>query len=223
MHKRYVSKWFLVVAAIGFLLTAGSSVVRAQLNVSPPATLTLTPGEMISIPINLTNPAAQAIDAFGMSVLFPGSILEFDTVQTAGTLTAGWIAVNANLANPSELTVGGFNTTGITASGVLLNLNFRVKCGVTGEESLRLRNFLDDFSGATTTDGVIQIAPPAVFTAILTGDQEVAPVSTPARGEITATLSCDQLVVTGSFSNLSSDFNAAIRGCYRARGHSESR
>jgi hypothetical protein len=50
------------------------------------------------------------------------------------------------------------------------------------------------------------------FTARLTGDQEVPPVSTPARGQVTATLSDSQLVVTGTFSDLSSDFNASVRG-----------
>ncbi|MGH7492346.1 MAG: CHRD domain-containing protein, partial [bacterium] len=78
---------------------------------------------------------------------------------------------------------------------------------------------------AITSDGSLQSTSPTDsvnltrgvvadlnFTAILTGDQEVPPVSTPARGQVTAALLGNQLVVTGSFSNLGSDFNAAIRG-----------
>jgi hypothetical protein len=50
------------------------------------------------------------------------------------------------------------------------------------------------------------------FTAKLDGMQENPPVSTPGRGEITATLSDSQLVVTGTFSGLSSDFNPNVAG-----------
>jgi hypothetical protein len=52
------------------------------------------------------------------------------------------------------------------------------------------------------------------FTAILNGAQEVPPVNTPGSGQITATLSepDSQLVVTGTFSGLSSDFNHDVRG-----------
>ncbi|MDZ7367205.1 MAG: CHRD domain-containing protein [candidate division KSB1 bacterium] len=50
------------------------------------------------------------------------------------------------------------------------------------------------------------------FIAKLNGSQEVPPVNTPASGQITATLSDSQLVVTGTFSGLLSDFNHGVRG-----------
>jgi CHRD domain/FlgD Ig-like domain len=50
------------------------------------------------------------------------------------------------------------------------------------------------------------------FIANLNGAQENPPINTPASGQITATLSDSQLVVTGSFSDLSSDFNSNVRG-----------
>ncbi len=192
--------------------TPGSVALGAQLDVSPPAKITAMPGETITVPLNLTNPAAKAIDAFGLRLLFPGALLDYDTVQTAGTLTNGWLVVNGNQTGANEVTLGGFHIAATTASGVLLNLKFTVKPDATGKDSLKLGNFTDDLARATTTDGVFEIVPVPVFTAILNGDQEVPPISTPAKGQVTATLMGNQLVVTGSFSNLSSDFNAAVRG-----------
>ncbi|MGH7492351.1 MAG: CHRD domain-containing protein [bacterium] len=184
MHTRYVSQCFHFVAAMSFLMIAGSSVVNAQLSVSPPATVTVTPGEVISIPINITNPAAQAIDAFGVKLFFPEWLLTYASVQTNGTLTSGWVVVSGNQTGANELTLGGFHTTPVTASGVLLNIEFTVKSGVFGKDSLKLRNFIDDLTAAATTDGVIEIAPlPAmVFIATLNGNQEVPSVNTLAAG-----------------------------------------
>ncbi|MGH7492818.1 MAG: CHRD domain-containing protein [bacterium] len=54
--------------------------------------------------------------------------------------------------------------------------------------------------------------PVANFVATLSGAQEVPPINTPAGGQLTATLTEDQLVITGAFNNLSSGFNAAVRG-----------
>ena len=118
---------------LGMFFITGFAEVRAQLNLSPPARVTARPGEAITIPLNLTNPAAQAIDAFGLKLLFPGAALEYDTVQSAGTLTNGWFVVNGNQTSHNEFTDGGFNITPITAfSGVLLQLKFRVRAGATG-------------------------------------------------------------------------------------------
>ncbi len=210
MPQTYFSK--LVMLLLAGLLALGSGVVHAQLNVSPPAKITAMPGETITVPLNLINPVAKAIDAFGLRLLFPGALLDYDTVQTAGTLTNGWLVVNGNQTGANEVTLGGFHIAATTASGVLLNLKFTVKPGATGKDSLKLGNFTDDLAGATTTNGLFEIFAGTIFTAILNGDQEIPPISTPGQGQITATLLNDQLKITGSFSNLSSDFNAAVRG-----------
>jgi hypothetical protein len=49
-----------------------------------------------------------------------------------------------------------------------------------------------------------------VFEARLSGNQEVLPAISTGQGEITATLNGTSLVVTGSFSDLSSDYNSGI-------------
>lgn len=53
---------------------------------------------------------------------------------------------------------------------------------------------------------------PMTFRAHLSGHQEVFPVATAARGEVTATLTGNQLVVSGTFSDLSSPLNFGIAG-----------
>lgn len=53
---------------------------------------------------------------------------------------------------------------------------------------------------------------PMVFKARLSGHQEVFPVATAARGEVTAMLTGNQLTVTGSFSGLSAPIHFGIAG-----------
>ncbi|PSR14774.1 MAG: hypothetical protein DA408_01860 [Bacteroidetes bacterium] len=51
-----------------------------------------------------------------------------------------------------------------------------------------------------------------IFTATLSGRQEALPVATPASGTLTAELNGTTLTVSGSFQDLSGDFNPAIAG-----------
>lgn len=202
----------LVIVLSRLFLIGGITGARAQLHVAPPANATALAGQTVMIAITLSNPGAQAVDAFGMKLTFPAALLEYDTLLTAGTLTAGWVAANGNQTGANEITLGGFHTTPITGSGVLCNLRFTAKPGVSGKDSLRLRSFADDLAAAATTDGVVEILTVTVFTAILNGDQVVPPVSTPGKGQITATLTGNQLVVSGDFSDLSSGVNVMILG-----------
>ncbi|MFN6946315.1 MAG: CHRD domain-containing protein [Cytophagaceae bacterium] len=50
------------------------------------------------------------------------------------------------------------------------------------------------------------------FTAILSGTNEMPPALTNASGSVEASLDDDQLIVTGSFTNLSSEFNEEVAG-----------
>ncbi len=213
MFRPFVSMRVVFGLMFSLFFMSSFMAAHAQLNLSPPEKVTAKAGDQILIPLQLTNPAAQAIDAFGLKFFFPGAMLDYDTVQTAGTLTNGWFVVNGLQTGPNEVTLGGFNITPTTAfSGVLLNLKFTVKPGTAGKDSLKIRNFTDDLAGASTTDGVFEIVPIAVFTAILNGDQEVPPVSTPARGQIMAVLQENQLAVSGSFADLTGDFDATVSG-----------
>jgi len=205
--KRLFYGIFFFALFTGMSFIFGHVLLYAQFSLSTPAMVTAKPGDKVTIPLNLNNTAARSISAFGLSFIYPTALLSFDTTLTAGTLTATWIQSRGQENATGIITIGGFNFTAITTSGVLINVVFDVKTTATGCDTLKLRNFSDGLAGATTTNGVVCAAAPTVFVATLTSDQEVPPVSTPARGQITATLSDNKLAVTGLFNNLSSNFN----------------
>ncbi len=193
MNQSAVTKQGLFVALFAAFMAWGSTAALAQLIVSVPAKTTVKPGEMFTIPLTLTNSAAKAIDAFGLKVRFPSTLLEYDTVSTAGTLTAGWLVVNGNETSPGEITVGGFHIAPITTSGVLLNLKFTAKNGVSGKDSLRITNFTDDLAGATAGNGEVEVsAPGTVFFTVLSGLNEVPPDTNNAGGGGMLVLNAEQ-------------------------------
>jgi hypothetical protein len=146
-----------------FLLMV-SSVVLAQLDVSPPASVDVEPpaGSTVEVNINLTN-NGSSIDAFGFKFTYPTAQLDFqDIIITTGTLTAGWTQVGGqeNINTPGQIIVGGYTTgTALTGSGVLLKVVFH-STATPGTGQLALSNFADDFVNATTTNGVINSTVP---------------------------------------------------------------
>lgn len=138
------------------------SQLLAQLDVSPPPSVDVSgpPGQILTIPVNLTNPQSVSIDAFGFTFLYPTDRLTFQNVSSTGTLTAGWTTVDGNETTLGEITVGGFdNGGGTTGEGVLLNVLFEVEDGA-GVGLLQLTTFLNDITGATTTDGTLNSTVP---------------------------------------------------------------
>jgi len=204
MKKEVVTKRGILTALMVAFVAWGSTATYAQFSVSVPAQTAAQPGDAITIPLALANSAAQAIDAFGLKVTFPGGLLEYDTVATAGTLTNGWLVVNGNLTGPNEITLGGFNIAPITGSGVLVNLKFNVKPTASGKDSLKVSNFTDDLVGASAGNGEIEISTAGtVFFAVLSGSNEVPPVATNAGGG-------GMFVLNAAQTELS--FNIRIRG-----------
>jgi hypothetical protein len=106
----------------------------------------------------LSNNAGVPIDAFGLSFFYPNDKLTFQRVKNNGTLTDGWIIVDGRENTPGKITIGGFNTTAVTTSGVLLNVVFTTSA-TPGPDSLRLRDFVDDIHTATTIDGALNPMP----------------------------------------------------------------
>ena len=153
-HRTKLILFLAILLSLSFFYADKS--VFAQLNLSTPDMVAVAngPNVMVTIPLNLTNPSGTAVRAAGLTFFYPTSLLAYDTVSSAGTLTQGWIAVNGREVNPGEITIGGFNTTAATGPGVFLNVIFKVNANVSGCDSLRLRNFRDDLASATTTDGL---------------------------------------------------------------------
>ncbi|MFQ5602677.1 MAG: FlgD immunoglobulin-like domain containing protein [bacterium] len=140
-----------------FCLWAGAaSQVWSQLDLSPPAMINLSTlnDTTVAIPLNLQNPDSNAIKAFGLRIIYPTQLLTFKHTDNANTLTDGWITAKGQENEPGVIVVGGFNTTAITASGVLMKVVFAVT-GTVGSDTLKLTNFADDLAEATTTDGAV--------------------------------------------------------------------
>jgi hypothetical protein len=184
-----------------------------------------TRGQLLADPNRFPNATTITSPASGSTVVIEGSgetLLQATwnaaTDPDNNTVVYLWqLAVdrqfNALLVNRNTNTTTSFSAkysdvdSILAAAGVAVGNTVKVYHRVTTSDgSLQSPGTIDSVN---VTRGVIF---DINFTATLTGDQEVPPVSTPACGQITATLTGDQLVVTGSFSNLSSDFNAAVRG-----------
>lgn len=135
------------------LLLGGINASFAQLDLSPPSQANASPGDTIAIPLALSNPAGAAIDAFGVTLAYPANLADYVGISSAGTLTQGWLAIDGSEITPGEITIGGFNLSPITASGVLVRVRLAIPAGASGQGILHLFNFVDDLSGATTSDG----------------------------------------------------------------------
>lgn len=126
-----------------------------QFDLSPPSAVEAeTPGDTVVVPVTLSNVAGLAVKAFGFRFIFPNDKLLFQRVEQTETLTADWFIVDGQENDPGEITIGGFNTTAVTSSGVLLNVVFTTT-ETPGLDSLQLREFVDDIDDATTSDGVL--------------------------------------------------------------------
>lgn len=130
--------------------------IFAQLDISPPANVVLdsVAGNQMALPLTLSNPDSQAIDAFGLTLIYPTNLLTFQNTDESGTLTDGWISVSGQENTPGKVIIGGFHTDPTTASGVLLNIIFEIN-GEAGQDTLKLTRFIDDIADAGTTPAII--------------------------------------------------------------------
>lgn len=140
------------------------NVSLAQLDLSPPSQAGGSPGDTIAIPLILTNPGGVAIDAFGATLAYPANLADYVGISSAGTLTQSWLAIDGSEISPGEVTIGGFNLNPITVSGVLVRVRLAIPAGASGQGILHLFNFVDDLSGATTTDGELIAGATAIHT-----------------------------------------------------------
>ena len=193
MLQDVVTKRGLFALLLVAMLAWSNTAALAQFSLSVPAKTTVKPDEVFTVALTLTNSTAQSIAAFGAKLIFPSALLEYDTVSTTGTLTNGWLVVNGNEATTGEVTLGGFNLTPITTSGVLINVKFKAKSGVAGKDSLRLTSLTDGLASANAVNGAIEVfAPGTIFFAVLSGLNEVPPDTNTAAGGGMFTLNAEQ-------------------------------
>ena len=125
---------------------------------TPPPTATATPNPnaiAVNLPPNATGaPNAQvtipvlvpqAVDEFGIvayefQFTYNPAILSVVSINTVGTLSAGW-NVTPNFTTPGTVQIVAFNTTAMAGSGTLINLVFNVVGAANSSTGLTWTNF----------------------------------------------------------------------------------
>jgi hypothetical protein len=125
----------------------------AQIDVSVDPSTGGWSNQIVHVAIEISNPGAAPVDAFGFVLTYPAQLLTFQSVSTAGTLTAAWFALSGTESIPGTVNVGGFHTTPLAGSGVLLYAVFQVKPNVLGSGPVALGSFVDDLAGASSSAG----------------------------------------------------------------------
>ena len=110
------------------------------------------PGEEAQVTISVENP--KDLNAFAMQFSYPSDLLYFQKISTASS-TENWIALEGKMTKKGLLTIGGFNTDGISSRGsvALFEMTFTVREGVSGRDEFDLTNLTDDLVGAPVVKG----------------------------------------------------------------------
>ncbi len=140
------------------VLVCSSSSAQAQLAVSAQSSGGSF-NQIVNVDVALANPGSLPIDAFGFRISYPSTMLDFQSVSAAGTLTESWIAVSGNETGPGVAQIGGFHFTPLSGSGVLLRVTFLVTTNVLGSGTLSLSDFVDDVAGAATVNATFTTVP----------------------------------------------------------------
>lgn len=142
---------------VAILTTLVHANAHAAVSLSPAPVTAGSSNQIVFIPLTLAG-SGFSIDAFGCRLTYPTSLLNFQSISATASLTQGWFIVSGAETTPGVVEIGGFHTTPVTASGVLVYAVFQVKSNVLGSGAIALSNFVDDVTGATTSNGVFQAA-----------------------------------------------------------------
>ncbi len=122
-----------------------------HLSLNQPVFMQSNSGEVrniLKVALVIENP--DALDAFGLNIMYPADTLEFLGVERT-FLTADWIQLDGQSNEDGVLTIGGFNDVPLTksGSGELFNLVFAYKDEIVGSFDFKITNLVDDFHNAT--------------------------------------------------------------------------
>ncbi|MBU1487042.1 hypothetical protein KKH56_03215, partial [bacterium] len=114
------------------------------------------PGETVTVSINVTG-ASEAIDALGMDLVYAPACLSFESLSKTA-LTANYYMLAPNELGSGRLRIGGFGVVdSFSDSGILVNLNFKIREGASGDCEISLLDFVADLKGATTNPAKVTI------------------------------------------------------------------
>jgi len=151
--QKLISKWMQTTFLMAMVVLLGASTAFAQVTATV-GEVTGRPGETASVAVSLSGvEGGAAVQSFGFSVA-AGAGITFTGVSTMDTAAgdAGF-TVGANTTNGN---VGGFSTgTDITASGVVVYLNFSLDAASSGTMTL---------AGFTVNGAALAADPSASYT-----------------------------------------------------------
>ena len=163
--------YFILNFALMVLLLSGTA--WAALNVSP-GNIEGQPGDEIVVPIKVSNPGAGLqVNAFSFLIHFDSSVLtaeinpsndEFAGIDKTGTFAEDFSGVNGIFKTDGSIKIQGWTivepypTIGAgTSDMVFVNLKFKIKDDATKSSALTLSDFKDNFTGASTTDSMVEV------------------------------------------------------------------
>ena len=145
--KKHVSLTIAtVIAALGFVLLLPLSDAAAA-TIEPIVPDNIKAGDVISVPLKVTDAKAQEIEAWGMDIMTDG--LEFLGMEKAGTLVANSPSFDSNQITESQIRCGAYHGKIALRDGAsLVTMKFKVK-GTSAK--IRLTGFVDDLAGTKSS------------------------------------------------------------------------
>lgn len=165
--------------------------------------------EDVLIPITVDAlSGADDVISFEFNVSYDPTVLDITGGSTTGTLSEGF-SVESFDVSAGEIRIVAAGTEAIEGEGTLINL---VADPINpGTSDLTLSNvvFNEGTPVLASIDGDITVTSGEPFQANLAGYNEVDPVESDGTGSVSATLIGDELVLSGSFSDLTSAYSAS--------------
>lgn len=100
------------------------------------------PANVIDVPIIIKGNIMQAVQTFGLDVIFDSNIYEYQSTEK-GNLTQDWDTVAGNVIEPGRVRVGGYYGSGTVITGNVDGSLAVVRLKFVDSE-ITLENFVDD-------------------------------------------------------------------------------
>ena len=154
--KNWIKTFVLVTTMLVCL-----SVSLGAINVSLPVVANLTPGQLIEVPITVSDLTGAGVTAYFAEINFTEAVLNCTGVVKTGTLTSSWGAPAVNTSVDGKVTIGAYGVAPLTGQGTLLKVKFTV-VGSTGQSSplaFNVFQFNEGTPSAVTTNGYAYLGP----------------------------------------------------------------
>lgn len=100
----------------------------------------------------------REFDAFGLHLTYPSEVLQFHHIS-ATDATEGWVVLDGALLESGVVTIGGFDTEGLSSDEPLsiAEATFTIRKGMEGQGELDLAHLVDDLRGAEVRKGDVVV------------------------------------------------------------------